>query len=1457
MRFRTHPTLYLALIVVSVTAVLAGFVPSAAAPVAHAEPDAPMDTPTTIVSDTFNEWTVSDGLAYWAERCYGGEFRGDGYLKRKPTGGGATKTLANVNSANCLNFLSMVADSTGIYYYKDDGARLEYRASGSPYDPPTLISTVASGQWPRQETQLVHQGDYVYWFGLDNRIHRIKTDGTGLATIATTGAYPKDMLVYPTVVYWLDTTGFWRVNTDCGSLPCTSTKQQVTTTSSDAHSLLYSPGGTVITYAYYWAEGGDIKQLSCNSLTGRCAKGTFYSGPWTVGDIARGGNTLFWVEQQFTTPSGGGFPYVSDARVRRQQIGTTTTQTIATGMADLYTNIYADASWVYFARYQTSPSIMKLPVAASAITFDLQASQWEVTQAIQNTANQAPLVAKRATYVRVYGRDLAGPTAPGVEARLIGTRGGSPLPGSPLSPLDGVLNLTAGGSYDRGNATDGWLFKLPESWTTSGGTVLRAEVDPRGFYDDTNPGNNALQGTFTFQNQPPACVVTLPVWTHTPDPKLSDPNVMDMIRRYSRLWPVPEVWTYKVNARAEEAEVCWWGPFPYPCTGPLELEEDASVLNLLADRDDAILAIAAIDLFTDDPDACDNIGAPVHYMGMVHPSANTGSVAGYASLLVNSSWVKLPPRTPNPFANTWNAMFQGPVMAQELTHNYNRGHVNCGSPSGVDSGYPYPPCQLDNAGANNYYGFDPVNQQPIPPNQASDFMSYSPNTGQNPNWQGFWVSDYTWRALMGAFAAAPTGASATAAAAPLAPDAGAVYVSGALDHEANTGRLSYLKMLPAAALSTGMQRKWQERLVPEYSEAAGTAAEAVYHVRLLAAGGAVLADRNVTPLETDDHVHGDPALFMATFPAPAGVPVKAQLLADSTLLDERTFGPAVPAVTVTQPAAGASVGADLTIQWQATDADNDILLYTVQYSYDNGVHWQTLATDLPGTPANPVTTLVLQGTDGLHGSNGQNARIRVLASDGYNTGSGLSGAFSVSDRKPQPAIAAPVDGHWYRPDEPMVLSGGADDTEDGGIPGANLSWQVDGAAAGTGRDVPVAGLAPGAHTISLTAKDSANQQATATSKLNILPLSVPAGSAPVLDGACGDASYADGVALRLQPYGDGAQAAVHLLRTSDALFACFAHLKKGATSPGAFAGVRIDANNSRNALAQADDYGFFVGEDGGVFTYAGNGSGGFANPGPAGLQAQVSAGATTWDAELRIPADTIGGWDHAAGLKLGHYWVSSQGNDYGWPYTAVSNKPNTWAASAFGAQPEIISLDPVTATRGGTAFTLTVDGAGFVSGATVRWNGAALPTTFVSSTRLTAQVAAGQLVGPGKVDVTVANPGNFISNATAFTVLNPAPAITRLSPNATAAEGPAFTLAVTGSGFVTGATIYWQGSALPTTFISGTEVRGQVTAGLIAQGGAASIDVRNPEPNAGTSNIVSLTITPKGGRRQYLPLIAR
>jgi hypothetical protein len=82
----------------------------------------------------------------------------------------------------------------------------------------------------------------------------------------------------------------------------------------------------------------------------------------------------------------------------------------------------------------------------------------------------------------------------------------------------------------------------------------------------------------------------------------------------------------------------------------------------------------------------------------------------------------------------------------------------------------------------------------------------------------------------------------------------------------------------------------------------------------------------------------------------------------------------------------------------------------------------------------------------------------------------------------------------------------------------------------------------------------------------------------------------------------------------------------------------------------------------------------------------------------------------------------------------------------------LTSLSPSSAVAGGPAFTLTANGSGFISGATVRWNGANRTTTFVNGSQLTAAIPATDIATAGTAQVTVVNPGAATSNALAFTV---------------------------------------------------------------------------------------------------------
>ena len=92
-----------------------------------------------------------------------------------------------------------------------------------------------------------------------------------------------------------------------------------------------------------------------------------------------------------------------------------------------------------------------------------------------------------------------------------------------------------------------------------------------------------------------------------------------MVDHFNRRWPVPDAWIYRDTEPVEELQVCWYGPVPYPCFGPYELEDGWGLTNGIPDRDKVIVSLWTRAQLSFNPDACDDIGAPVHFMGMVHP----------------------------------------------------------------------------------------------------------------------------------------------------------------------------------------------------------------------------------------------------------------------------------------------------------------------------------------------------------------------------------------------------------------------------------------------------------------------------------------------------------------------------------------------------------------------------------------------------------------------------------------------------------------------------------------------------------------------------------------------------------------------------------------------------------------------------------------------------------------------
>src|SRR5437016_2429216 len=174
--------------------------------------------------------------------------------------------------------------------------------------------------------------------------------------------------------------------------------------------------------------------------------------------------------------------------------------------------------------------------------------------------------------------------------------------------------------------------------------------------------------------------------------------------------------------------------------------------------------------------------------------------------------------------------------------------------------------------------------------------------------------------------------------------------------------------------------------------------------------------------------------------------------------------------------------------------------------------------------------------------------------------------------------------------------------------------------------------------------------------------------------------------------------------------------------------------------------------------------------------------------------------------------------------------------------PVLGALSPSSATAGGAAFTLTVNGTNFVASSVVRWNDSNRTTTFVSGTELRAAIPASDVALAGSAQITVFDflPIGETSNTLTFTINQSVPVLAALSPSSATAGGAGFTLTVSGANFVAPSVVHWNGSERTTTFVSSTELRAAISASDIAMAGSAQITVFNPIPGGRTYGALTL-----------------
>jgi ligand-binding sensor domain-containing protein len=246
-----------------------------------------------------------------------------------------------------------------------------------------------------------------------------------------------------------------------------------------------------------------------------------------------------------------------------------------------------------------------------------------------------------------------------------------------------------------------------------------------------------------------------------------------------------------------------------------------------------------------------------------------------------------------------------------------------------------------------------------------------------------------------------------------------------------------------------------------------------YHLIVRDAGNNVLHDQifelegeALTPHDSNlahggephspDHATADVSLFQLRVPFPVSA-TKAEIVHDNNILWSKTVSPNAPTVSVTAPNGGTFNAANpITVTWSANDLDGDALQFGLDYSADNGANW---------LPINPyIVGNSLVWTPGYVTAT-NTARVRLRASDGFNTAFATSAQFALTAQAPQAIILSPDEGATFAEGETIELKG-LSLTNDG-LDAGSFLWQLNGATVGATRTISTPLTAIGVNTITL------------------------------------------------------------------------------------------------------------------------------------------------------------------------------------------------------------------------------------------------------------------------------------------------------------------------------------------------------------------------------------------------------
>ena len=179
--------------------------------------------------------------------------------------------------------------------------------------------------------------------------------------------------------------------------------------------------------------------------------------------------------------------------------------------------------------------------------------------------------------------------------------------------------------------------------------------------------------------------------------------------------------------------------------------------------------------------------------------------------------------------------------------------------------------------------------------------------------------------------------------------------------------------------------------------------------------------------------------------------------------------------------------------------------------------------------------------------------------------------------------------------------------------------------------------------------------------------------------------------------------------------------------------------------------------------------------------------------------------------------------------------------------PKITGLSPTSISAGTPGFNLNVTGGNFTPASTVLWNGSPRVTIFDNTTTLTAEILSTDIQNAGTADIEVETPqpGGGTTTFLVFTInptSSPIPQISSLTPSGSFVSSAGFPVTISGTNFVSLATVTVNGNPRPASFSNSTTLTVNLSTSDVAQAGTLEIAVINPQPNGGSSNSVAFLV---------------